>query len=90
MEEAVAHLFAQLSIRSKIIAGFAAVLICTIGLSLFSTQRLDAVNGNAQVIRDDYLPGTGILKRLAQISERLRSNRGSMLLATSHQMKNNA
>ncbi|HSZ88949.1 MAG TPA: hypothetical protein VK822_06190 [Acetobacteraceae bacterium] len=49
MEEAVAHLFAQLSIRSKIIAGFAAVLICTIGLSLFSTQRLDAVNGNAQV-----------------------------------------
>jgi hypothetical protein len=48
------------------------------------------VNGNAQVIRDDYLPGTRILKRLAQISERLRSNRGSMLLATSPQMKNNA
>ena len=54
----MAHLFAQLSIRSKIIAGFAAVLICTIGLGLFSTQRLDAVNGNAQVIRDNYLPGT--------------------------------
>ena len=78
----MAHLFAQLSIRSKIIAGFAAVLICTIGLGLFSTQRLDAVNGNAQDIKDNYLPGTRILGRLAQVSERVRSNRGSLLLAT--------
>ena len=66
----MSHLFAQLSIRSKIIAGFAAVLICTIGLGLFSTQRLDAVNGNAQDIKDNYLPGTRILGRLAQVSER--------------------
>ena len=76
LEEAVAHLLAQLSIRSKIIAGFAAVLICTIGLGLFSTQRLDAVNANAQDIKDDYLPSTRILGRLAQVSERVRSNRG--------------
>jgi hypothetical protein len=72
----VAHLFAQLSIRSKIIAGFAAVLICTIGLGLFSTQRLDAVNGNAQDIKDHYLPGTRILGRLAQVSERVRRTAG--------------
>ena len=78
----MSHLFAHLSIRSKIIAGFAAVLICTIGLGLFSTQRLDAVNGNAQDIKDNYLPGTRILGRLAQVSERVRSNRGSLLLAT--------
>jgi methyl-accepting chemotaxis protein len=82
VEGAVSHLPAHLSIRSKIIAGFAVVLICTIGLGLFSTQRLDAVNGNAQHIRDNYLPGTRILGRLAQVSERLRSNRGSLLLAT--------
>lgn len=82
VEGAVSHLPAHLSIRSKIIAGFAVVLICTIGLGLFSTQRLDAVNGNAQDIRDNYLPGTRILGRLAQVSERLRSNRGSLLLAT--------
>ncbi len=67
----MSHLFAHLSIRSKIIAGFAAVLICTIGLGLFSTQRLDAVNGNAQAIKDNYLPGTRILGRLAQVSERV-------------------
>jgi methyl-accepting chemotaxis protein len=84
VEGAVSHLPAHLSIRSKIIAGFAVVLICTIGLGLFSTQRLDAVNGNAQDIRDNYLPGTRILGRLAQVSERLRSNRGSLLLATTN------
>lgn len=82
LEEAVSHLPAHLSVRSKIIAGFTAVLICTVGLGLFSTQRLDAVNGNAQDIKDNYLPGTRILGRLAQVSERLRSNRGSLLLAT--------
>ncbi len=75
------HLLAQLSIRSKIIGGFAAVLICTIGLGLFATQRLQAVNANAQEIRDDYLPSTRVLGRLAQVSERLRQNRASVLLA---------
>ena len=78
----MSHLFARLSIRSKIIGGFAAVLICTIGLGLFATQRLQSVNGNAQEIKENYLPGTRILGRLAQVSERLRSNRGSLLLAT--------
>jgi methyl-accepting chemotaxis protein len=82
VEEAVSYLPVHLSIRSKIIAGFTAVLICTIGLGLFSTQRLDAVNGSAQDIKDNYLPGTRILGRMAQVSERLRSNRGSLLLAT--------
>ena len=75
-------LLAKLSIRSKIIAGFAAVLICTIVLGLFATQRLDAVNANAQDIKDDYLPSTRVLGHMAQVSERLRSNRGSLLLST--------
>ena len=78
----MSHLLAKLSIRSKIIAGFAAVLLCTIGLGLFATQRLDAVNANAQNIKDDYLPGTRILGHMAQVSERLRSNRAALLLAT--------
>jgi methyl-accepting chemotaxis protein len=78
----MARLLTGLSIRSKIIVGFLAVLICTIGLGLFSIQRLDAVNANAQAIKDNYLPGTRILGRMAQVSERLRSSRGSLLLAT--------
>jgi methyl-accepting chemotaxis protein len=77
----MSHLFRQLSIRGKIIAGFAAVLICTIGLGLFSTQRLDAVNSNAQEIRNNYLPSTRVLGHLAQIGERMRQNRASVLLA---------
>jgi methyl-accepting chemotaxis protein len=75
------HLFRQLSIRGKTVAGFAAVLVCTIGLGLFASQRLDAVNANAADIRDNYLPSTRVLGRLAQIGERMRQNRASVLLA---------
>ncbi len=78
----MSHLLAKLSIRSKIIAGFAAVLLCTVGLGLFASQRLDALNANAQDIKDDYLPSTRILGHMAQVSERLRSNRAALLLAT--------
>ena len=77
----------QLSIRSKIVAGFAAVMVCTIGLGLFSIQRLDAVNANAQDIKDDYLPSTRVLGRLAQITERTRQNRASVLLATNDEQR---
>ena len=77
----------QLSIRSKIVAGFAAVMVCTIGLGLFSIQRLDAVNANAQDIKDDYLPSTRVLGRLAQITERMRQNRASVLLATNDEQR---
>ena len=78
----MSHLITAISIRSKIIAGFAAVLICTVGLGAFSMQRLEAINANAQDIKNNSLPGTRILGRMAQVSERLRSNRGSLLLAT--------
>src|SRR6185503_21208405 len=81
-EEAMPYQLVRLSVRSKIIAGFTAVLLCTIALGLFSSQRLNDVNANAQSIKDDYLPSTRILGRLAQVSERLRSNRGSLLLAS--------
>ena len=86
----MSHLLAQLSIRSKIITGFVVVLICTVGLGLFAIQRLDAVNANAQVIKDTYLPSTSILGRLAQISERMRQNRASVLLATTDEQRTQA
>jgi hypothetical protein len=58
-EEAVSHNFTSISVRLKVILAFAAVLTCTIGLGLFSIQRLEALNANAQEIRDNYLPSTG-------------------------------
>ena len=38
------HLFARASIRSKIIAAFAFVLMTTIGVGLFSMQRMSMMN----------------------------------------------
>jgi methyl-accepting chemotaxis protein len=73
--------FRSLTIRLKVFAAFAAVLACTVGLGLFAIQQLDAVNANAREIKDNWLPSTRVLGRIAQISERLRQNRGSLLLA---------
>jgi methyl-accepting chemotaxis protein len=79
-EKVVANVCDAISIRLKVNLAFAAVLICTISLGLFSLQRLDAVNDSARVIKEHWLPGTRILGRMAQISERLRQNRAQLLL----------
>ena len=76
------HLLNRISICGRVIAAFAAVLVCTISLGLFATQRLDAVNANALVIKNNWLPSTRILGRMAQVMERLRSNQGLQMLAT--------
>ncbi len=81
LEDAVSHIFSSISIRLKLLLAFAAILCCTVALGLFSAQRLEAVNANAQDIKENWLPSTRVLGRLAQVSERLRSNRGSLLLA---------
>jgi hypothetical protein len=78
----VTQLLDNLSVRGKVIGAFAAVLVCATGLGLFAIQRLDAVNANAQEIRDNWLPSTRVLGRMAQVTERLRSNQGLQLLAT--------
>jgi methyl-accepting chemotaxis protein len=80
----VGHLLNRLSIRGKVISAFAAVLICTLGLGLFAIQRLNAVNANAQDIRDNWLPSVNILGRMAQVTERMRANQGAQLLTTAN------
>ena len=76
------QLLNNLSVRGRVIGAFTAVLVCATGLGLFAIQRLDAVNANAQEIRDNWLPSTRVLGRMAQVTERLRSNQGLQLLAT--------
>jgi methyl-accepting chemotaxis protein len=87
LEEAVSQIFASISVRLKMILAFAAVLTCTIGLGLFAIERLEAVNANAQEIKANYLPATRVLGRIAQIAERFRQNRASMLLATTDEQR---
>ena len=83
----MSQIFASISVRLKVILAFAAVLTCTIGLGLFAIERLEAVNANAQEIKANYLPATRVLGRIAQIAERFRQNRASMLLATTDEQR---
>jgi methyl-accepting chemotaxis protein len=72
----------NLSIRSKIIAAFACVLITTVSLGLLAQNRLGAVNAAAAEIRDNWLPSTRILGKIAQISELYRQQEAASILMT--------
>ncbi len=71
-----------ISIRTKIIAAFACVLITTISLGLLAQNRLSAVNDAAAEIRDNWLPSTRLLGKIAQISELYRQQEAASILAT--------
>ena len=63
--------FRNWSVRGKVIAAFAVVLLCTAGLGLFAIGRLSAVNTAAADIRENWLPSTRALGKVAQIAERV-------------------
>jgi len=73
--------FRNWSVRGKVIAAFAVVLLCTAGLGLFAIGRLSAVNTAAADIRENWLPSTRALGKVAQIAERVRSYQGIAFLA---------
>ena len=75
------HLFSRSGLRGRIIAAFALVLCCTAGLGVFAVHRLGAVNASAAEIREDWLPSTRALGRVAQLTERVRSYQGLFFLA---------
>jgi methyl-accepting chemotaxis protein len=64
--------FSNLSIRSKVLSAFTAVLITTVGLGLFAIERLAAVNASAAEVRDNWLPATGWLGVIAKSVEQYR------------------
>jgi methyl-accepting chemotaxis protein len=70
----------NLSIRTKIIAAFACVLITTVSLGLLAQNRLGAVNAAAADIRDNSLPGTRLLGKIAQLSELYRQQEATAIL----------
>ncbi len=77
----MSHLLVHISIRSKVIAAFTAVLCCTLGLGLFAVQRLTAVNMAAGTIRDAALPTTRVLGEVAYHTMRLRQLEATYALA---------
>ena len=72
--------FHNLSIRSKVMTAFAAVLAVTIVLGVFSINRLSIVNEGAVTISDNYLVAANGLSDLGQNAMRYRQLQGSFLL----------
>ncbi|MDB5367914.1 MAG: methyl-accepting chemotaxis protein [Rhodospirillales bacterium] len=62
----------NMTIKTKVIAAFAAVLVVTIALGVFAVLRLAGVNAEAADIRDNWLPGTRALAELSGKTERFR------------------
>lgn len=61
-----------MTIRAKIVLAFALIICGTVALGLVSLNRLNGVDAAAAQVRDDALPSTRALGRMAQTSERLR------------------
>jgi methyl-accepting chemotaxis protein len=71
----------NLSIRNKVTVAFAMVIFIMIGPGLFAVQRLREVNAIAAEVRDDLLPSSMMLGRVARLTDRVRANLGTLLLA---------
>ncbi len=76
------HLFARASIRGKIIAAFAFVLMTTIGVGLFSMQRMSMMNDASDEIRTNYLPSVVAIGELTSLAQKLRIRESRHILST--------
>ena len=72
--------FQNLSIRSKVMTAFAAVLAVTVVLGVFSITRLSIVNDGAITVSDNYLVASNGLSDLAANAMRYRQLQASYLL----------
>ncbi len=77
----MSSLSARITIRSKVILAFAAVLCCAAGLGFFSAQRLDAVNGAAAVVGGTHLARTRLMGQLSYHTMRFRQLEATAALA---------
>ncbi len=74
-------MLANFTIRTKIIGGFMAVFICTIGIGLFAVQRLGAMNHTVGVVLGIALPRTRALDDISYQTMRYRQLEAEAALA---------
>ncbi|HYH17222.1 MAG TPA: methyl-accepting chemotaxis protein [Azospirillum sp.] len=72
----------NLSIRSKVLTAFAAVLAMTAGLGLFALERLGTVNADAAEIRDIWLPSVGLIGAINTAAQQYRIQEAAHILST--------
>jgi methyl-accepting chemotaxis protein len=81
-DEGIVRTLIRLRIRSKIMLSFAAVLIVTVGLGIFSLSRMEALDGAAAEIRDNALPSITGINQLSSLMEKFRVAEVGHVLAT--------
>jgi len=69
------------SMKMKTFVAFSIVLICAIGLGLFSINRVSAVNDEAAQIRDNWLPSVTAISMLYTTFDYYRTVEGGHLIA---------
>jgi methyl-accepting chemotaxis protein len=77
----------KFTIRARVIAAFASVLVVTCLLGAFATLRLGEVNNAAAEIRDNWLPATRTLGAFGQAALRFRQIEAVHILSTTPELK---
>lgn len=72
----------DVTIRSKIMLSFALVLLVTAGIGLTAINRLGAVNAQATIVRENYLPSLTLLGRMVEAFELFRIRQAQVLIAS--------
>ena len=80
MMSSLMNSLSNISIKAKVTLAFTLVLVATVALGLFATQRIGAVNDKAASVRDNYLPATKSLGELAFWSTRIRVYQSVMVM----------
>jgi methyl-accepting chemotaxis protein len=73
--------FQNLSIRSKVMAAFGAVLVVTVILGIFSINRLSIVNDGAVTVSSNYLVSATSLSQIGENAMRYRQLQASYILS---------
>ena len=74
-------LFNRISVRGKLVLGFALAFVWTLALGGFAVQRLDKVEQAAASLRNNALRATVALSHVAEEAERLRSVQQLLVIA---------
>ncbi len=70
------------SVRAKTLTSFAIVMVCAVGLGLFSINRLSSVNHDASEIRENWLPSVGLVGAIRSSFEFYRILEGAHIMSS--------
>ncbi len=73
-------MLSRFTLRFRLTAAFAVILLSTLALGLFSNERMGHVNAVADDVASNWLPSANVLGSLSQDFELLRSRQGQVLL----------